>query len=432
MQLPETVGARRFTLYTRRLVKGAAMAAGSPVSAGSRSVYTAEGFDWYASLPAAPAARVGDLLVVSGQVPLDREMNLVAPGDLVAQTRHVFESTGRLLAAAGATFDDVVDVMAFTQDPRQIGTVLDVARLYFERDYPAWSISSFLGSYVPGVLVAVQVIAHLGPGPKTCFTPDSLRWWGSRPVSGGCRKGDLLFVSAQSAIDGDGNVRFPGDHCAQARASYEGILEVVEMAGGSVDDILDFTSFHQDLRGAEATFTDVYMPEVLKGDRSDERAPSTSHVGTPGLEKPGQLGAFRAVADLSPGRRTAFTPELNWWKNVLPLAGGVKKENGRLVTVAGQVACAADQSIVAPGDTAGQVRYILTEIREVLEGFGGSLDNVVGVLSFHKDPRAWQDAMHVAAEVFPAGAGPAWTPVSMPALWMEGYLHEIAAIAILR
>jgi enamine deaminase RidA (YjgF/YER057c/UK114 family) len=401
------------------------------VAARARSVFTADGLGWYASLPAAPAARIGDLLVVSGQVPLDDEMNVVGPGDLVVQTRYVFESIGRLLAAAGAAFDDVVDVIAFTQDPRQIGTVLDVAGAFFERDYPAWSIASFLGSYVPGVLVSVQVIAHLGPGKKECFTPDSLRWWGSRPVSGGCRKGDLLFVSAQSAIDADGNVLSPGDHCAQARASYQGILEIVGMAGGSVDDILDFTSFHQDLRGAEATFTDVYMPEVLDGERSDARAPSTSHVGTPGLEKPGQLGAFRAVADLSPGRRTAFTPELNWWKNVLPLAGGVKKENGRFVTVAGQVACAADQSIVAPGDTGGQVRYILTEIREVLEGFGGSLDNVLGILSFHKDPRAWREAMQVAAEVFPRGAGPAWTAVSMPALWMEGYLHEIAAIAVL-
>jgi enamine deaminase RidA (YjgF/YER057c/UK114 family) len=404
---------------------------GSGVTGGARSVFGAEGLDWYAALPAVPAARIGDLLVVSGQVPLDDRMNVVAPGDLVAQTRYVFDSIGRLLSAAGASFDDVVDVIAFTQDPRQIGTVLDVANAYFERDYPAWSTASFLGSYVPGVLVCVQAIAHLGPGAKECFTPDSLSWWGPRPVSGGCRKGDLLFVSAQSAIDPDGNVRFPGDHCAQARASYEGILEIVGMAGGSVDDILDFTSFHQDLRGADATFTDVYMPEVLKGEMSDERAPSTSHVGTPGLEKPGQLGAFRAVADLSPGLRTAFTPELNWWKNVLPLAGGVKKENGRLVTVAGQVACAADQSIVAPGDTGGQVRYILTEIREVLEGFGGSLDNVLGILSFHKDPRAWQDAMEVAAEVFPRGAGPAWTAVSMPALWMEGYLHEIAAIAVL-
>jgi enamine deaminase RidA (YjgF/YER057c/UK114 family) len=382
-------------------------------------------------LPAAPAARIGDLLVVSGQVPLDDEMNLLAPGDLVAQTHAVFESIGRLLDAAGAGFDDVVDVIALTQDARQIGTVLDVARTYFERDYPAWSTASFVGSYVPGVLVCIQVIAHLGEGRKECFTPDSLRWWGSRPVSGGCKKGDLLFVSAQSALDADGNVLYPGDHCAQARASYQGIADIVAMAGGSVDDVLDFTSFHQDLRGAEATFTDVYMPEVLKGDRSDAHAPSTSHVGTPGLEKPGQLGAFRAVADLSPGMRTAFTPELNWWKNVLPLAGGVKKEHGTLVTVAGQVACAADQSIVAPGDTAGQVRYILTEIREVVEGFGGSLDDVLGVLSFHKDPRAWQDAMAVAAEVFPRGAGPAWTAVSMPALWMEGYLHEIAAIAVL-
>jgi enamine deaminase RidA (YjgF/YER057c/UK114 family) len=396
-----------------------------------RSVFTSDGLGWAASLPVAPAARIGDLVVVSSQVPLDDDMNVVAAGDLVAQTHYVFESIGRLLVEAGATFDDVVDVIAFTQDPRQIGTVLDVATQFFEGDYPAWSMASFLGSYVPGVLVSVQVIAHVGPGRKECFTPDSLRWWGSRPVSGGCRKGDLLFVSAQSAIDRDGTVLFPGDHCAQARASYQGILEIVEMAGGSVDDILDFTSFHQDLRGAEPTFTDVYMPEVLKGELSDARAPSTSHVGTPGLEKPGQLGAFRAVADLSPGMRTAFTPELNWWKNVLPLAGGVKKENGSFVTVAGQVACAADQSIVAPGDTGGQVRYILTEIREVLEGFGGSLDNVLAVLSFHKDPRAWQDAMEVAAEVFPRGAGPAWTAVSMPALWMEGYLHEIAAIAVL-
>jgi enamine deaminase RidA (YjgF/YER057c/UK114 family) len=402
-----------------------------PVSAGGRSAFTAEGLEWFGSLPAAPAARIGDLLVVSGQVPLDDEMNLVAPGDLVAQTHAVFESVGRLLDAGGAGFEDVVDVIAFTQDPRQIATVFDVARAYVEGDYPAWSTASFLGSYVPGVLVSIQVIAHLGQETKECFTPDSLRWWGARPASGGCRKGDLLFVSAQSAIDPDGNVLYPGDHCAQARASYQGVLDIVAMAGGSVDDVLDFTSFHQDLRGAEATFTDVYMPEVLKGDRSDAHAPSTSHVGTPGLEKPGQLGAFRAVADLSPGIRTAFTPELNWWKNVLPLAGGVKKPHGQLVTVAGQVACAADQSIVAPGDTGGQVRYILTEIREVLEGFGGSLDNVLGVLSFHKDPRAWQDAMEVAAEVFPRGGGPAWTAVSMPALWMDGYLHEISAIAVL-
>jgi enamine deaminase RidA (YjgF/YER057c/UK114 family) len=395
----------------------------------ARSVFASEGLDWYADLPASPAARIGDLLVVSGQVPLDAQMRVVAPGDLAAQTRYVFDSIGRLLEAAGGTFDDVVDVIAFTQDARQIGTVLDVARSYFDRDYPAWTIGSFLGSYVPGVLVSVQAIAHLGQGKKECFTPESLRWWGSRPASGGCKKGDLLFVSAQSAVDADGNVLHPGDHCEQSRCSYRSILEIVGMAGGSVDDILDFTSLHQDLRGADATFTDVYMPEVL-GETPWDRVPSTSHVGTPGLEKVGQLGAFRAVADLTPGPRNAFTPDSNWWKDVLPLAGGVKKEGGRLITLAGQVACASDQSIVAPGDVSEQVRYILTEIKDVVEGFGASMDNVLGLLSFHKDQRAWEAAMEVGREFFPVDAGPAWTAVAMPALWMEGYLHEIAAIAV--
>lgn len=395
----------------------------------TRTVYTSEGLDWYRELPAAPAARIGDLVVVSGQVPLDGGMRVVHPGDLVAQTRYVFDSIGRLLEAAGASFDDVVDVIAFTLDAREIGTVFDVARAYLEADFPAWTIGSFLGSYVPGVLVSVQVIAHTGEGRKECFTPDSLRWWGDRPASGGCKKGGLLFVSAQSDVGAEGTPLHQGDHCAQARAAYESILEIVGMAGGGVGDILDFTSMHQDLRGAEATFTDVYMPFVI-GDTPWDSVPSTSHVGTPGLEKPGMLGAFRAVADLSAGKRDAFTPDANWWKDVLPLAGGVKKEGGRLVTVAGQVACAPDQSIVAPGDVAEQVRYILREIQEVMEGFGATMDNVLGLLSFHKDQRSWQAAMEVGKEFFPVGAGPAWTPVSMPALWMEGYLHEIAAIAV--
>ena len=127
------------------------------VMGSARSVYTGVGLDWYAGLPASPAARIGDLLVVSGQVPLDDEMNVVGPGDLVAQTRYVFESIGRLLEAAGATFDDVVDVIAFTQEPATDRHRPRRRRRVLRRDYPAWSIASFLGSYVPGVLVSVQV-----------------------------------------------------------------------------------------------------------------------------------------------------------------------------------------------------------------------------------------------------------------------------------
>ena len=83
-----------------------------------------------------------------------------------------------------------------------------------------------------------------------------------------------------------------------------------------------------------------------------------------------------------------------------------------------------------PDDDREAMQTGLTEIKDVVEGFGASMDNVLGLLSFHKDQRAWEAAMEVGREFFPVDAGPAWTAVAMPALWMEGYLHEIAAIAV--
>jgi aminoacrylate peracid reductase len=394
-----------------------------------KSVHTSEGLDWYRELPASPAVRIGDILAIAGQVPLDKDMNVVAAGDVAGQSRSVFDSIGRLLESAGGTFDDVVDVIAFAKDPRDLDPIFDVAGEYFVGAYPAWSAAAFLGSYTSDVLVSVRVIAHLGTGPKECYTPESLRWWGERPASGGCKKGELLFVSAQSATDADGNVLYLGDHCGQARHAYASMLEIVEMAGGSVDDIIDFTSFHQDIRGAEATLLEVYGAEVLSSIPSEQVA-STSHIGTPGLERVGMLGCYRAIADLTPGPRIASTPDNIWWKEVLPVAGGAKKKDGHVITIAGQVASAADGSIVARGDIAGQARYELACIKDVLEGFDVSMDSVLEVMSFHKDPRAWETVMKVGTEFFSTEAGPAWTPISIPGLWVEGYLHEIAALAI--
>ena len=49
----------------------------------------------------ADAMRYGDLLFVSGCVPLDADGNLVGKGDLAAQMRKTLENLGTVLAAAG-------------------------------------------------------------------------------------------------------------------------------------------------------------------------------------------------------------------------------------------------------------------------------------------------------------------------------------------
>lgn len=58
----------------------------------------------------------GRLVAVSGQIATDAGGAVVGVGDPAAQARQVFGNLGRCLAAAGATFDDVVKMTWFVTD----------------------------------------------------------------------------------------------------------------------------------------------------------------------------------------------------------------------------------------------------------------------------------------------------------------------------
>lgn len=50
----------------------------------------------------------GRLLFISGQGPIDNDGRVLAPGDLKAQTRIIYERIGKVLEAASGSFDDIV------------------------------------------------------------------------------------------------------------------------------------------------------------------------------------------------------------------------------------------------------------------------------------------------------------------------------------
>jgi enamine deaminase RidA (YjgF/YER057c/UK114 family) len=58
----------------------------------------------------------GRLVAISGQVALDAAGNPVGPGDTLAQARQAFANVGHALAAAGASFTDVVKLTFFLTD----------------------------------------------------------------------------------------------------------------------------------------------------------------------------------------------------------------------------------------------------------------------------------------------------------------------------
>jgi 2-iminobutanoate/2-iminopropanoate deaminase len=382
-------------------------------------------------LPAARAVRAGDLVFSGGCVALDEEGQVMAPGDVRAQANAIFQSIAQILAEASGTLADVLAMTSFHADPRSMEDVFAVGYEYFDDEFPAWTPVGFVGCQHADALLQIRVVASVGEGSKECFVPDSLRWLTKYPVSGACKKNNLVFIAGQSGADADGLHELPLDHCRQARRAYDRVTELVELGGGTLDDVIDFTSFHLDIRGAVETLEKVYIPDVMGPIHADESA-TTSHLGATGLLTPDTWGVYSAIADLTPGRRVGSTPDSIWWKGEYPVAGAAMKEHGRLVTVAGQVASAPKDrnAVLHSGDIAAQARFVFESIRDALAGFGLTLADVVEVISFHKDPRHWDAVMSVASEFFDPSNPPAWTFSGVTGLWVEGYQHEIAALAV--
>jgi enamine deaminase RidA (YjgF/YER057c/UK114 family) len=109
------------------------------------------------------ANRVGDTIWVSGQVGIDDKLSPAS--GMAAQARLAFEAMNRTLAAAGASLDDVVELMTFHIDLR--GEMEEFAKVkdeYFPRDYPAWTAVGVTQLALPELRVEIRAVAIAGSG----------------------------------------------------------------------------------------------------------------------------------------------------------------------------------------------------------------------------------------------------------------------------
>lgn len=87
--------------------------------------------------PYSPAVLVGNLLFLSGQIPLDPTSGQVVDGDIRAQTTRVLENLGALLKAGGGDFSKVVRTTIFLADLADFAVVNEIYATYFSAPYPA-------------------------------------------------------------------------------------------------------------------------------------------------------------------------------------------------------------------------------------------------------------------------------------------------------
>jgi 2-iminobutanoate/2-iminopropanoate deaminase len=87
--------------------------------------------------PYAQAVRAGQLLFLSGQIPLDPATGQLVGGDIVAQTERVMKNLGAVLEAAGCTFANVVRTTIYLVDLADFARVNEAYGRYLEPPYPA-------------------------------------------------------------------------------------------------------------------------------------------------------------------------------------------------------------------------------------------------------------------------------------------------------
>ena len=105
------------------------------------------------------AVRAGDLVFVSGCVPVDADGRLVGSGDVVAQARQTLTNVGAVLAAAGCSFADVAKVTVFLTDVDDRTRINPVRQEFFGHSRPASTLVEVTRLAIPGAKIEVEAVA---------------------------------------------------------------------------------------------------------------------------------------------------------------------------------------------------------------------------------------------------------------------------------
>ena len=111
--------------------------------------------------PYSQAIKAGNLLFVSGQIPLAPATGALIPEDTIqAQTTRVLQNLSAILAQAGATLDNVVKTTVFLKNMEDFGEMNRIYNTFFTTDCPARSAVE-VARLPKDVRVEIEAIAAL-------------------------------------------------------------------------------------------------------------------------------------------------------------------------------------------------------------------------------------------------------------------------------
>ena len=144
-----------------------AVALGAGDGVAERQILVPDGWEGAYQFGYAPAIVVDDWVIISG-IPAGGE------GTYEEKIRRMYQRAGELLAAAGATFGDVVELTTFHAEPEDSTTFqvefqryMPIHREFFGEHRPAWSAVGTSALLSPSAPVEMRVIAVKGSANKS-------------------------------------------------------------------------------------------------------------------------------------------------------------------------------------------------------------------------------------------------------------------------
>ncbi len=357
----------------------------------------------------------GGVLFLSGQSASQYDSSLgrvVCKGDVVEQTRLVYQKLGRVLEAAGAGFDDVVKTVDYLA-PQGLADYRGTAKVRREHFKGSWPAST--GVVVERLLradalIEVDAVAVLD-AKKHAINPGWPRY-DNLTYHPGVQAGDLLCLSGFTGALPSQQPPLLKEQMANIDRSIEAVLRE---AGATTGDLVKRV--------------DYVASNCLEGYRSTTGlGPSArTGVGVNRLLRSEPCIEVETAAVLD-GRREEIDPP-DWAGRH---AGPAAVRKGRFLFLSSQSAFDhPGDSVAGEGDLITQATQTYANIRQVVEAAGCTMKDVVKTTEFITADalESYRGVGQLRREVF-GGEFPAATGVVVNSLMRPGLLIQVDAIAI--
>jgi enamine deaminase RidA (YjgF/YER057c/UK114 family) len=114
----------------------------------------------YQSMKFSQAVKAGHFVFVSGQVGIDAAFK--AAGGIENQTRLAFQNLKRVLAEAGASLNDIVELVTYHTSLKEMKGFAKVKNEFITESFPAWTAVGVTELVMPDLLVEIRATALIG------------------------------------------------------------------------------------------------------------------------------------------------------------------------------------------------------------------------------------------------------------------------------